>query len=94
MVGDRLNYVGTIMELSNNTWSSFQEDGIKEQTGQSYKDINCVVQDPTDPEHYLQLLLEKDYMNSTTKTLLINIVYIIVHWKQQMDMIHLYELMD
>ena len=52
MVGDRLNYVGTIMELSNNTWSSFQEDGIKEQTGQSYKDINCVVQDPTDPEHY------------------------------------------
>ena len=31
MVGDRLNYVGTIMELSNNTWSSFQEDGIKEQ---------------------------------------------------------------
>lgn len=50
--GDRLRNVGTIIEYSDNSWSSFQEEGIQELTGQLYRDITCIVQDPTDPEHH------------------------------------------
>ncbi|WP_455587056.1 type IX secretion system anionic LPS delivery protein PorZ [Bacteroides sp.] len=52
ITGNRLNNIGTIMELKNNTWSSFQEEGIEEKTNQAYKDINCIIQDPLDPEHH------------------------------------------
>lgn len=52
LVGNRLHRVGTIMELDNGVWSNFQEDGIKEQTNQKYEDINCVIQDPAEPDHH------------------------------------------
>ncbi|WP_289292867.1 MULTISPECIES: two-component regulator propeller domain-containing protein [Bacteroides] len=51
-IGNRLERAGTIMELRNNTWNNFQEDGIKEVTNQLYRDISCVIQDPNDPEHH------------------------------------------
>ncbi len=52
MADIRLNNPGTIMMFEDNTWSNFQENGIKEITGLDYKDITSVVQDPNDPNHY------------------------------------------
>ena len=40
------------MTFENNTWNSFQEEGISEQTKQRYDDINCIVQDPQDHTHH------------------------------------------
>lgn len=51
-IADRLGRPGTVMTFENNTWNNFQEEGISEQTGQRYSDINCVVQDPRDPTHH------------------------------------------
>lgn len=51
-IADRLNRPGTIITFENNTWKTFQEKGISEQTKQRYDDINCVVQDPQDDTHH------------------------------------------
>lgn len=52
ITSDRLNNKGTIMILENNTWSSFQEEGIYELTNVEYRDITSIVQDPKDKNHY------------------------------------------
>lgn len=52
MASNRLNNPGTIMMLENGTWSSFQEEGITEQTGLIYNDITSVIEDPKDPSHH------------------------------------------
>lgn len=51
-IADRLQRPGTIMTFEDNTWNSFQEQGISEQTKHTYADINCVVQDPSDNTHH------------------------------------------
>lgn len=51
-IADRLYRPGTIMQLDDTRWTSFQEEGIYEKTGQPYRDINCVAQDPLDTEHH------------------------------------------
>lgn len=51
-IANRLDRPGTIMTFENNTWNSFQEEGISEQTKQRYDDINCIVQDPQDNTHH------------------------------------------
>ena len=51
-IANRLNRPGTIMTFENNTWNSFQEEGISEQTKLQYDDINCIVQDPQDNAHH------------------------------------------
>ena len=64
-VGDRLlvaggclNYFGTtffdgtLMMYEDNTWTSFQEEGIATQTGVSYNNMTSLVQDPLDPNHH------------------------------------------
>lgn len=50
-VANRLSRPGTIMVFENNTWDSFQEEGISQQTSK-YQDINCVVQNPKDPTNH------------------------------------------
>ena len=47
-IADRLRRKGTILSMENNRWTSFQEEGISNETGHPYLDINCVVQDPKD----------------------------------------------
>lgn len=47
-----LNNKGTIMTFENNTWDYFQEDGISEITGATYRNITSIVQDPTDDKHH------------------------------------------
>lgn len=49
---NRFNEKGTIMTFENNTWNSFQEEGINEQTNVEYKDITSIVQDPNDENHH------------------------------------------
>lgn len=51
-IANRLDRPGTIMAFENNTWNSFQEEGISEQTKHRYDDINCIVQDPKDATHH------------------------------------------
>lgn len=51
-IADRLGRHGTIMTYEDNTWNSFQEEGISEQTRHQYRDINCVVQDSQDDTHH------------------------------------------
>ena len=51
-IANRLDRPGTIMTFENNTWNSFQEEGISEQTKHRYDDINCIVQDPKDVAHH------------------------------------------
>lgn len=45
---DRFGNPGTIMTYKEGTWSSYQEEGIFEQTGLEYKDITSVAIDPRD----------------------------------------------
>lgn len=52
IIYDRFNEKGTIMTFENNTWSSFQEEGIEEITNVEYKDITSIVQDPNDENHH------------------------------------------
>ena len=49
---NRYNRTGTIMMMENNSWTNFQEDGIREQTGLNYRDITSVAQDPTDDRRH------------------------------------------
>ena len=51
-IADRLRRKGTILSMENNRWTSFQEEGISNETGHPYLDINCVVQDPKDENHH------------------------------------------
>lgn len=58
IAGGCLNYYdvtfldGTLMMYENNTWTSFQEEGIAEMTGVYYKNMTSIVQDPNDPNHH------------------------------------------
>lgn len=52
IIYDRFNEKGTIMAFENNTWTSFQEEGIKEITNVDYRDISSIVQDPNDENHH------------------------------------------
>ena len=49
---DRTHYDGTLMVYENGRWTFFQEEGISEQTGVPYRDINCIVEHPDDPTHH------------------------------------------
>ncbi|MBR1732286.1 MAG: regulator [Alloprevotella sp.] len=49
---DRLHYPGTLMSYTDDGgWVTFQEGGIQEQTGVTYRDMTCIVEDPADPGH-------------------------------------------
>ncbi len=58
IAGGCLNYYdgtffdGTLMMYENDTWTSFQEEGIAEKTGVHYKNMTSIVQDPNDPNHH------------------------------------------
>ena len=58
VAGGCLNYFddtffdGTLMMCEDGTWTSFQEEGIAEQTGVYYKNMTSIVQDPKDPNHH------------------------------------------
>lgn len=58
VAGGCLNYYdvtffdGTLMMYENGTWTSFQEEGIAEQTGVYYKNMTSIVQDPKDKNHH------------------------------------------
>lgn len=47
-------YEGTVEMFEDETWTTFQEDGIEEATGlkYGYNNVTSVVQDPTDPTHH------------------------------------------
>lgn len=49
---DMTFYDGTLMMYENGSWSSFQEEGIAEQTGVHYKNMTSIVQDPKDENHH------------------------------------------
>ena len=58
VAGGCLNYFGetffdgTLMMYEDGTWTSFQEEGIAQQTGAPYNNMTSIVQDPTDPNHH------------------------------------------
>ena len=58
IAGGCLNYFdetffdGTLMMYEEGEWSSFQEEGIAEQTGVYYKNMTSIVQDPKDATHH------------------------------------------
>jgi hypothetical protein len=58
VAGGCLNYFGetlfsgTLMMYEEGTWTSFQEEGIAQQTGVAYNNMTSIVQDPTDPNHH------------------------------------------
>lgn len=49
---DNTFYDGTLMMYEDGTWTSFQEEGIAEQTGVQYKNLTSIVQDPKDENHH------------------------------------------
>lgn len=49
---DKTFYDGTLMMYEEGTWTSFQEEGIAEQTGVHYKNLTSIVQDPKDENHH------------------------------------------
>ena len=58
IAGGCLNYFdetffdGTLMMYEDGTWTTFQEEGIAEQTGVHYKNMTSIVQDPKDENHH------------------------------------------
>lgn len=58
IAGGCLNYFdntffdGTLMMYEEGTWTSFQEEGIAQQTGVHYKNMTSIVQDPKDASHH------------------------------------------
>lgn len=58
IAGGCLNYFdntffdGTLMMYEEGTWTTFQEEGIAEQTGVHYKNMTSIVQDPKDDNHH------------------------------------------
>ena len=75
---DKTFYDGTLMMYEEGTWTSFQEEGIAEETGVSYKNLTSIVQDPKDENHHyassfgqgiyefrdMQLVAHYDHTNS------------------------------
>ena len=49
---DNTFYDGTLMMYEEGTWTSFQEEGIAEQTGVQYRNLTSIVQDPKDESHH------------------------------------------
>lgn len=49
---DVQHYPGTLMAYENGAWTTFQEDGIAEQTGVAYRDMLSIAQDPADAAHH------------------------------------------
>lgn len=49
---DDIFYDGTLMMYEEGTWTSFQEEGIAQQTGVHYKNMTSIVQDPKDENHH------------------------------------------
>lgn len=49
---DKTFYDGTLMMYEEGTWTSFQEEGIAEETGVHYKNLTSIVQDPKDENHH------------------------------------------
>ncbi len=49
---DNIFFDGTLMMYKEGTWTSFQEDGIAQQTGVHYKNMTSIVQDPKDENHH------------------------------------------
>ena len=49
---DTEHYPGTLMYYENRGWTSFQENGIAEITGNPYRDMTCIAQDPRDATHH------------------------------------------
>lgn len=47
-----LHWPATLMYLQDDEWTSFQEEGIAEQTGARYQDMTCIAQDPDDASHH------------------------------------------
>lgn len=55
--GGSLNYTGktyegTVMAMQDGVWTNFSEDSISIKTGQPYRNITSVIEDPTDPTHH------------------------------------------
>lgn len=49
---DRLHQPATLMAYENGRWTTFQEEGVQEETGLRFRDMTCIVQDPADPLHH------------------------------------------
>lgn len=49
---DQTFYDGTLMVYENGKWSEFEEDSIAIETGEDYKNITGVAQDPLDSRHH------------------------------------------
>lgn len=47
-----INYDGTVMTYQDKLWTNFGEDSIAIKTGQPYRNITAVAQDPLNPEHH------------------------------------------
>lgn len=45
-------YNGTLMMYEDGEWSSFEEEGIAQETGVQYNNMTSIVQDPNDPNHH------------------------------------------
>ena len=45
-------YDGTLMMYEDDTWTSFEEEGITERTAGHYKNMTSIVQDPKNPNHH------------------------------------------
>ena len=45
-------YNGTLMMYEDETWYSFEEDGIANRTAGRYRNMTSIVQDPRDPSHH------------------------------------------
>lgn len=43
---------GTLMYYEDEVWYNFNEDSIEEQTGKTYTDLICLVEDPADASHH------------------------------------------
>ena len=58
VAGGTLNYFdnvfrdGTLMIYEDDTWISFEEDGIANRTAGRYRNMTSIVQDPRDPNHH------------------------------------------
>ena len=79
---DKTFYDGTLMMYEEGTWTSFQEEGIAEETGVHYKNLTSIVQDPKDENHHyassfgqgiyefrdMQLVAHYDHNNSSLES--------------------------
>lgn len=49
---DRVHFPATLMAYEDSRWTTFQEDGVQEQTGLRFRDMTRIIQDPADPAHH------------------------------------------